>query len=59
MDDDKKVDEVLKKIDNIDRRTCPVCLSKNLEVRNYDMAWHDGDIYCKDCGTYVRRFDAG
>jgi transcription elongation factor Elf1 len=40
---------------------CPKCGSESSrhEVRNYDMMWHDGDVYCKDCGTYVRGYDAG
>ncbi len=41
------------------RNACPHCESKNLEVRNHSFMWHDGDIYCEDCGTYVRDFDAG
>lgn len=28
-------------------------------LRNYDPIWRDGDIYCKECGEYVRGYDAG
>lgn len=40
---------------------CPKCNSApdRHELRNYNMMWHDGDIYCMDCGTYVRMWDAG
>lgn len=40
---------------------CPKCDSgpQDHEVRNYDMMWHDGDVYCVKCGTYVRSYDAG
>ena len=42
-----------------DYKACPKCGSKKFEVRNYDMMWHDGDVHCADCGTYVRMYDAG
>lgn len=40
---------------------CPKCDSppNHHEVRNYDEMWRDGDVHCKDCGTYVRGYDAG
>lgn len=40
---------------------CPNCDSppENHEIRNYSMMWHEGDIHCKLCGTYVRMYDAG
>jgi ribosomal protein L37AE/L43A len=41
------------------RNTCPKCGSTEMELRNYDMMWHDGDIHCQKCGTYVRGYDAG
>ena len=28
------------------------------EIRNYDMLWRDGEIYCQ-CGQYIRMYDAG
>jgi hypothetical protein len=40
---------------------CPKCgadPSKH-EVRNYSMMWHEGDVYCLMCNTFVRSFDAG
>ena len=42
-------------------RLCPKCgsESKDHEVRNHDLMWHDGDVHCLKCGTYVRTFDAG
>lgn len=38
---------------------CPKCGGTNFEVRNYNMMWQDGDVYCKDCNVYVRGYDAG
>lgn len=40
---------------------CPNCNAspKDQEVRNYDMMWHDGDVYCTKCDTYIRGYDAG
>lgn len=40
---------------------CPQCGSPPSahEMRNYNMMWHDGDIHCVLCGTYVRSWDAG
>jgi Zn finger protein HypA/HybF involved in hydrogenase expression len=40
---------------------CPKCGSHpdRHEIRNYSMMWHDGDIHCVDCGTFVRDYDAG
>jgi len=42
-----------------DRNTCKECGSTNLEVRNFSLAWHDGQVHCSDCGAYVREYDAG
>lgn len=42
-----------------DVEKCPKCGSTNHEVRNHSLMWHDGDIYCLDCGAYIRMFDAG
>lgn len=28
-------------------------------LKNYNMAWHDGDVYCKKCDSFVRTWDAG
>lgn len=30
-----------------------------VEMRNYEVAWHEGDVHCARCGAYIRRFDAG
>ena len=40
---------------------CPKCKSPpaDHEILNHDMAWHDGDVYCTKCNTYVRAYDAG
>lgn len=40
---------------------CPKCDSppSDHEVRNYSMMWHDGDVVCTKCETYVRGWDAG
>jgi hypothetical protein len=42
-------------------KKCPKCGScpKHHEVRNYSMMWHEGDIHCNICESYVRLFDAG
>jgi len=40
---------------------CPKCGSppNQHELRNYSMMWHEGDIVCLNCETYVRGYDAG
>lgn len=38
---------------------CPECGSNEFELRNYNMAFHDGDIHCANCGWFIRTFDAG
>ena len=40
---------------------CPSCDAppSEHEVRNHDLAMHDGDVYCTKCGAYVRLYDAG
>lgn len=40
-------------------KKCPQCGGTNFEVRNYDMMWQDGDVYCIPCNFYVRGYDAG
>lgn len=42
-----------------DYKKCPVCGGTHFEVRNYDLMWHDGDVYCIDCNVWVRTYDAG
>jgi len=39
--------------------SCPDCGSTEFEMRNYSMMWHEGDIHCKNCGRFIRTFDAG
>lgn len=41
------------------RTPCPKCGSFSREMRNYSMMWHEGDIHCAACGTFIRYFDAG
>ena len=41
---------------------CPKCSSPPgvaHEVRNFSQISRDGDVYCRECGTYVRDYDAG
>ncbi|MEK7640658.1 MAG: hypothetical protein AAB389_01530 [Patescibacteria group bacterium] len=40
---------------------CPKCDAppSRHEVRNHSVIWHDGDVHCTKCGTYVRMYDAG
>lgn len=54
-------DEVPDATPKRDRKLCPECGSgpDKHELRNYDMIWHDGDVYCTDCGAHVRTWDAG
>jgi uncharacterized Zn finger protein (UPF0148 family) len=40
-------------------KKCPKCGGSNFEVRNYDLMWHDGEVWCTDCDVYVRGYDAG
>lgn len=40
-------------------KKCPKCGGTNFTVRNYDMKWHDGEVWCVDCNVYVRDYDAG
>ena len=40
---------------------CPKCgapPSKH-EVKNHSILWGDGDVYCTECGSFVRIYDAG
>lgn len=43
----------------MERNRCPKCGGTECHVENYDMTWHDGDVVCNACDTYVRGFDAG
>lgn len=54
-DTDKLCDHVLR----YGMSACPACASSNTSVHNYNAMWHDGDVMCDDCGTYVRMYDAG
>lgn len=38
---------------------CPQCGAepKDQEVREYDMMWGEGKVYCKKCGAFVRHWD--
>jgi hypothetical protein len=39
---------------------CPRCGNTDkLEVRRYDEAWRDGEVWCARCDVYVRGYDAG
>lgn len=40
-------------------KKCPKCNGTNFTVKNYDMMWHDGEVWCVDCNVYVREYDAG
>lgn len=43
-----------------DYKACPKCQkTDSFEVRNYDMKWHDGEVWCTRCEVYVREYDAG
>jgi len=39
--------------------TCSECGGTELRMENYSMMWHDGDLVCETCDTYVRMWDAG
>lgn len=39
---------------------CPKCGAVGqVEMRNYEIMWHEGDIHCAVCGAFIRHFDAG
>lgn len=40
---------------------CPKCGAPpaEQEVRDHDLIMHDGKVYCKRCGSFVRDYDAG
>lgn len=40
---------------------CPKCGAPPSQhiVRNHNLAWHDGDVYCGKCNAFVRYYDAG
>lgn len=41
-------------------KVCPNCgTADHLVVKNYNMMWHDGEVWCKKCDVYVREYDAG
>lgn len=40
-------------------QTCSDCGSTEFVMKNYSMAWHDGDIHCAGCDKFIRYFDAG
>lgn len=43
-----------------DYKKCPKCnKTENLEVREYNPTWHDGEVWCKKCNVKVRNYDAG
>jgi len=37
---------------------CQECGSNNTYIKNYDMMWYDGKLHCRDCGTFIRDWDA-
>ena len=46
----------LKRIQNY----CMKCeTSGKAEVRNHSAIWGDGDVYCSNCGAYIRMWDSG
>ena len=41
---------------------CPHCGAEKKdcqEVRNYDLIWNDGKVFCKNTGKFIRDYDAG
>jgi len=40
---------------------CPECNSapSNHRLENYSAMWHEGDVYCNQCNSFVRDWDAG
>lgn len=48
------------KCSSVAYRHCPSCGDcPPHTMSNYDMMWHEADIHCKSCGTFVRTWDAG
>lgn len=35
------------------------CDNQQPKLVNYSMMWHDGDVICRNCGGYIRMYDAG
>ncbi len=44
-----------------DKHHCPNCNAspKKFELRDYSLVWHDGEIWCTACETFIRHWDAG
>ncbi len=43
-----------------EKMTCKNCGTYGkTEMRNYSMMWHEADIHCANCGTFLRYWDAG
>lgn len=38
---------------------CPECGGTDTRMENYSMMWHDADVVCQACDTYIRMWDAG
>lgn len=59
MNTDANGKEIMNSALTVNNTKCPKCGSTTFEMRNYDMMWHEGDIHCASCGTFIRDFDAG
>lgn len=48
-------------VDTPNNKHCHNCggCPKFQEVKNHSLMWHDGDIFCTLCDTFIREFDAG
>ncbi len=62
----EEIQDVVAAMDDIAKsigpwNSCPHCGAdkSHQEVRNYDMMWGDGDVYCTKCGKRVRSWDSG
>jgi hypothetical protein len=56
------VDELKEHSRPLGPNECPHCHTIDgscMEVRNYNIYFSDGDVYCKTTDKYVRNFDAG
>lgn len=44
---------------NVLYNTCPECGGTDTRMENYSAMWHEADIVCNKCHTFVRSWDAG
>ena len=38
---------------------CPRCDGTKFELRNYEEFWRTGNLFCRECGSFVSRYKEG